>query len=202
LLAILACWCSGSCVRPAAAQPKSAPSAKECPVQFHSEVIQIFIEEDSVAVEGSYILVSHNPKLSRIRMFYPYPEDSLLGGARTSILEWRPHRGYWLSAKFEEAPDGRGARWDIPLASVDTFEVRTVYRQAMHTNYARYIVTTTESWGRPLVHARFEIYLPQGAETPEFSFPFELSTDCPEPCYVYEAENFLPERDITVTWGP
>jgi hypothetical protein len=87
------------------------------------------------------------------------------------------------------------------MATTDTLEIRTIYRQALHSRYARYIVTSTAAWGRPLTHARFEIFLPPGAIPREFSFPFERHLSGGEVFYVFEAKDFLPARDITVYWS-
>jgi hypothetical protein len=61
-------------------------------------------------------------------------------------------------------------------------------------------VTTTQSWGRPLRHARFEIHLPEGAEPLTFSYPFEPAEVRGRCFYSYEARHFMPERDIIVEW--
>ncbi|MCK4412784.1 MAG: hypothetical protein KAY32_04505 [Candidatus Eisenbacteria sp.] len=168
--------------------------------QFHSEVIRLLVQPGRLTVNALYRFVA--PEEARVRpmlLFFPYPQDSLLGQAEMAMLEVAPPDGNWHPAGFTESPDGRGARWRIPLPA-DTTLVRAVYHQALYAEYARYIVTTTSVWDRPLVHARFEIFLPESARAPEFSFPFQ-APDEPGAPYVYEEENFLPDRDITVTWS-
>ena len=88
------------------------------------------------------------------------------------------------------------------VGSAGPLSVRSVYRQERRASYARYVVTTTSAWGRPLTHARFEIYLPAGARDMEFSFPFGRGEGEGGACYVYEAVDFMPSHDITVTWVP
>ena len=172
------------------------------PIIFDSEVIRISIpEEDSLEVDGLYRLVRRPSNRARIHLFYPYPRDSLLGGARMLLLEGRATgRDRWSPLSYQERESSEGSRWEIPLGPEDTLEVRAVYRQALKSTYARYIVTTTAAWDRPLRSARFEIRLPEGAEPLEFSFPFERTDEEGRPVWIFEARHFLPDRDITVTW--
>jgi hypothetical protein len=74
-----------------------------------------------------------------------------------------------------------------------------VYRQAMLGPYARYIVTTTQTWGQPLRKASFEIRLPPGAKNPEFSHPFRPKGPSVR-VWIYEASDFLPREDIVVRY--
>ena len=169
------------------------------PIRFDSEIIRIKMMPDSIEVEGIYQMLCRYTGMPQIGLFYPYPEDSLLGGARSLFLEARTPRGPSWPLEFMESSMGTGARWRVPLDRGDTLLIRTVYRQARKTTYGRYIVTTTSAWGRPLRNARFEITLPAGARDPEFSFPFELSE---EGYYFYETTDFLPDVDIIVNWKP
>jgi hypothetical protein len=171
------------------------------PLRFDSEVVRLFIEPDSLTVEGNYRLLCGASKTEFTALFYPYPEDSLLGAARTVSLECRTPGGAWRSLEFVEVPGRRGARWKVPLNLGDTLEVRTVYRQSLLACYARYIVVTTRTWRRPLKEARFEIFLPEGASPVQFSFPFKLQASGECAFYMYEATDFMPDRDITVEWA-
>jgi hypothetical protein len=189
----------------AEAESQSTPHAgthPALPLQFDSEIVRLFVEGDSLEVEGIYHFLCRTRRDAIVTTVYPYPADSLLGGARSTLLECRVPGGPWQPLEFKEMPQRPGARWGIPLGLADTLEVRTVYRQALLSNYARYIVTTTQTWGRPLKHARFEIHLPDGAEPLSFSYPFECQEVLGRSFYLYEAESFMPERDIIVEWRP
>jgi hypothetical protein len=174
------------------------------PLQFESEVVRLFVEPDSVRVEGLYRFACTDAGGSDIALAYPYPADSLMGGARTLYLRARAPGGLWEPAVFTEAPRGRGVRWRLPGCTADTMEAHTEYRQARRANHAVYIVTTTRAWGRPLRRARFEVYLPPGATEPRFSHPFEYrAARGPQerPGWVLEARDFLPDREIVVDWN-
>ncbi len=170
------------------------------PLRFDSELIRLYIVGDSLEVDGIYRFLVRPGAMQQTTLFYPYPQDSLLGGARMVRLEARAPGGEWTPQEFREHPQVHGARWFIPMDRGDSLEVRCIYRQAMLDRYARYIVTTTKHWQRPLSHARFEIYLPPEARPTSFSFPFEPGDVDGMTAYVYEASDFMPQDDIVVTW--
>ncbi len=179
--------------------PEARPESGGFQLRFLSEVVRIAVALDSVTVEGTYRLLSRAGEGRLAPILYPYPLDDRMGKARTVSLECRVPGKPWQPLGFRELPGGGGAAWSLPLLA-DTLEVRTLYRQGLHADYARYIVTTTQSWGRPLERARFEILLPRGAEAEFFSFPFEPGDCGGRPCFVYETTGFFPDRDIEVRW--
>lgn len=180
--------------------PLVAVPPNEEPLRFDSEVIRIHVEPDSLRIEGHYRFVVPEPRPGFQTLFYPYPADSLLGGACTVSLEWRSGDRPWQAMDFHELSNGSGARWPVPLPDEGWVEVRTVYRQARLADYGRYIVTTTRGWAHPLRQARFEIHLPAGAQPNTFSHPFTRNVEAGENCYLFGANDFYPDRDIRFTW--
>lgn len=193
------------------------PVATGFPLSFDSEWIRLHIVGDSLEVRGTYWLVCRLPFESPIPLFYPFPQDSLLGGARmvsgtvhlrsasnprtADDARYERDAAYSEPLRFETLGGLPGVRWWIPPCTGDTVEVESVYRQQLRSNYARYIVTTTRKWEQPLRCARFEIHLPAGAVPDRFSFPFTEFKDADETFYRYEALSFFPEEDIRVWWS-
>lgn len=167
-------------------------------LEFDSEEIVIDLQGAAVEVTGTYHFRVAGGAVLAQPMLYPYPEDPLLGAARTLRLEWRHPDGRWAPLAFEELPP-RGVRWRLPATAPGTLTVRTVYRQAMRSTYARYIVTTTQAWGQPLRKASFEVRLPPGAKDPTFSYPFRPKGPSVR-VWTYEATDFLPREDIVVRY--
>jgi hypothetical protein len=177
----------------------AAPGRAAEALRFDSELIRLEIAGDTLRIEGFYRFLNRGGR-PRLSLFYPYPADSMLGEAWTESLAWRPEPAApWEPAEFSEREDGSGVFWKLPIRGSTGPEVRTVYRQLLRGRYARYIVTTTSAWGRPLSHARFELSLPSGAELTRCSFPFERGDDG---IWVFEAERFQPSVDIIVEWMP
>lgn len=178
----------------------AAARARSLPLVFDSERIALSIVGDSLEVRGSYVLLCGGEGRQSLPLFYPFPRDSLLGGWRfVSLAVSAGAAAPALPARWEPVPRTAAVRWWLPPCASDTLIAEAVYRQALLGDYARYIVTTTRAWERPLRRAEFEIRLPAGAEPLGFSFPFAPSTEEPG-LYRYEAAEFLPDHDITVRW--
>jgi hypothetical protein len=193
---------AGSRVAPAAEPPGSNPIAEAFSLVFDSESIRLDIGADSLEVQGTYVLVRREPIEEAIPLFYPFPSDSLLGGARMVSLAFRAGTAPPAPGRWEQPPFASGVRWWVPPCRGDTIVAEAVYRQQMKASYARYIVRTTRIWGRPLRHASFEIRLPPGASPLEFSFPFEPREAGGNVSYVFDAYDFFPDHDIVVRWRP
>lgn len=167
-------------------------------LSFDAEDILIDVRGDVVEITGTYHFRISGGPVPAQPMLYPYPQDPLLGAAWTLRLEWRQPDGRWAPLAFEELQP-RGVRWQLPASALTAMTVRTVYRQAMHATYARYIVTTTQAWDQPLRRASFEVRLPPGATDPWFSHPFRPKGPSVR-MWTYEARDFLPREDIVVRY--
>lgn len=176
------------------------PASSSASLVFVAEDVHLEIGADSLEVRGSYKFSLPRPGARLAPLFYPYPVDSLLGAARTVELAFRIPGSEWSPLKYEEIARPPGVRWLLPELGADTLEVRTIYRQAKTATYARYIVTTTGSWGRALRHARFTVQLPEGAARPRFSHNFVRADPERPSLYVFTAEDFFPARDLVVRW--
>lgn len=183
-------------------RPARSAFAHSLPIVFDSEQIALNILGDSLEVRGRYLLRCQGRGEGEIPLLYPFPRDSLLGGWRFVSLAVRAGAAALPApARWEALPGQWAVRWWLPPCASDTLIAEAVYRQALRGEYARYIVTTTRAWERPLRRAEFEIRLPAGAEPVEFSFPFAPAVEAPG-LYRYEAMDFLPDHDIVVRWRP
>lgn len=158
---------------PEGLQTRTQGGGRDLSLLFDSELVRISIDGDSVEVDGLYRFLCTPPESQGTALLYPFPFDSLLGGARMVSLELRTHGQAWRPIAYKEIPKRWVARWFIPPYRADTLEVRAVYRQQLLASYARYIVTTTRDWRRPLSRAVSEIHLPEKARPVEFSYPYE-----------------------------
>ena len=184
----------------ASAQSRAVPRASDFSVTFDSEWIRLSIVGDSVEVRGRYFLLCRNGTGEQISLFYPFPEDSLMEGARmVSLQGWVGGRNVGAMT-WTDSRGAPGVRWVTPPCTADSIAIEAVYRQKLTSTYARYIVTTTQDWRRPLRFARFEIRLPAEAAPVEFSFPFEEREDSEGRYYGFETTDFLPDRDVIVRW--
>jgi len=193
-------FAAGAEDRPAPDRVASNPIGEAFPLVFDSESLRLSIVGDSLELQGTYTLLCREPIGKPIPLFYPFPIDSLLGGARMVSLAFRVGADSSAPARWEVLPGAPGVRWWVPPCRGDSIVAEAVYRQKITTEYARCILTTARLWGRPLRRAAFEIRLPPGAEPLEFSYPFERRRAPGETYYAYEVRDFFPDRDIVVRW--
>jgi hypothetical protein len=192
------------CAVAVAMAPLPPATASDLPqgfsISFDSEWIRLAVIGDSLEVRGTYYLLCRQRTGVSVSLFYPFPVDSLLGGARMLSLTQSVGGTIASDIKWVESHGAPGVRWRTPPCVGDTITIDTVYKQKLVTDYARYIVTTTREWQRPLKLARFEIRLPPGATPTEFSFPFEAREDAAGRYYAFESRDFFPDRDVVVRW--
>jgi hypothetical protein len=180
--------------------PPAADPPQLFSVSFASERIRLTVIGDSLEVRGTYHVLCRQRTGASVSLFYPFPENSLLGRARMVSLTTSIDGSDTSDVQWEESRGAPGVRWRTPPCTGDTIAIDAVYRQKLNACYARYIVTTTKVWQRPLTLARFEIRLPPGAIPTEFSFPFEACEDATGRYYAFETRDFLPDRDVVVRW--
>jgi hypothetical protein len=180
----------------------SNPIAEAFPLIFDAEWVRLDVEGDSLEVRGTFLLLCREPIEAPLPLFFPFPRDSLLGGARMVSLRFRVGGDADSPGRWEEVPGNSGVRWWTPPCQGDSLVAEFVYRQDLHAEHARYIVTSARLWGRPLRYASFEIRLPAGVEPLDFSYPFECRGTGEETYYFWETEGFFPDRDIIVRWRP
>jgi hypothetical protein len=167
---------------------------------FDAEWVRLDVEGESLVVRGTFLLLCREPIEESVPLFFPFPRDSLLGEARMVSLRFRVAGDARGPGRWEEVPGNSGVRWWMPPCRGDSLVAEFVYRQEIHAEYARYIVTSARLWGRPLRYAAFEIGLPPGVEPLDFSYPFERRVGGEGTYYSWETEEFFPDRDIVVRW--
>jgi hypothetical protein len=74
------------------------------------------------------------------------------------------------------------------------------YRQRLRANAARYIVTSTRKWQRPIDRAQFCVTAPAGLDVklsygPDSTVRRDSLVD-----YWYTSVKFWPDKDVVVTW--
>ena len=201
LLILLAIGVGGAaCAPQRPALSRDAPAPREGSLRFESELVRLRLKgTDSLEVEGFYRFLCADQAPARTGLYYPFPEADM-GGARVLECEFRREDGPWQAMDFAAAPAMNGIVWSLPLEGARRCEVRTRYRQALLGPSARYIVTTTRGWARPLEHARFEIFLAPELAAPRFSHPFAPCDSLGPGAYCFEARSFWPDEDIVVSW--
>lgn len=169
-------------------------------LSFQREKIYIAIEKDRIEVRGHYFFHNETGRAIRTRLVYPFPVDStMLFPDRISVFICAG------DGTREEIPSTRAG--DIITFMIESLpdkvlEVLVVYSQRVLHHEARYILTTTKTWGKPLESAEFFVEVPRDLEILSFSYgAFEPWESNGKTIYHMLQENFLPERDLVFSWA-
>ena len=116
-------------------------------------------------------------------------------------VKWEITRGL-RQYKSIVLPNGKDFAYRFPFPKKQTTIMACRYIQHLEKNEVAYIVTTIQSWGKPLKQARFEIVLPENyvLTSPSFEFkPVNLDESGIFPkanTWRYDVNDFYPETDI------
>jgi len=160
--------------------------------RFDREQIDIQVHRDHIFVEGVYFYRNPYPFPIVQGLSIPLPEDALHPApVQIEVQQLSPGpqslplRNLWGSPRF-----------DLRLRSHETICVRVRYYQLAPTSDARYILTTTRPWLRPLESAEYSL-LPVGVTLVASNYPLIA---LPGGTVGFRRTHFLPRRDWIFSW--
>ena len=91
----------------------------------------------------------------------------------------------------------KGFTFLLSLPALSFCSLHLDYTQTLKSNYAKYIITTTNSWGRPLPYAKYTLH--PGINVQIRSLPFSVQKQ-EGGNYIWEFFDFAPEKEFEVTF--
>ncbi|MGQ9705917.1 MAG: hypothetical protein ACUVWP_02790 [bacterium] len=165
-------------------------------IEFVSEDVSIYINSDSVKVEGRYHFRNTDKSDRQIDIEYPF----FIGEGVRSPTNISVYIDDNLSYHFVNAKDK--IKFEVQLPAGGEREVLVTFNQPSIENYYTYILTTTKKWGRPLESAVFRIYSNGDFMDIVSSYPLSPQIDVDgTQYYVLTEGNFMPEKDLMIMWS-
>ncbi len=160
--------------------------------RFERERIEIQVRQTSVVVEGEYVYRNPWPFPVVQGFSIPFSVDSTHPPpVEVSAEELWPHRRL-LSPRFVLGLH----RFDLPLGPREEVGVRVRYEQYSPSADARYLLTTTQPWHRPLALGVYRI-IPDGVEILSSNYPLRAL----EPGVLgFDRRDFMPREDWVFSW--
>lgn len=160
--------------------------------RFEREQITILVRPDHIVVDGVYFYRNPYPFPIVQGLSVPFPEDGEHPSPvdlQVDELSPRPHvlglRTLW----------GR-PRFDLALLRNETVSVHVHYYQQAPGSDARYILTTTQPWLRPLEEGEYRL-VPRGVTLLQSNYPlFETAGGVAQ----FRQTQFMPRRDWVFSW--
>jgi hypothetical protein len=169
-------------------------------VDFVYEKIVLEVEPPELTVTGLYSFQNHFPHEIILPMLYPFPVDE---------SQDFPHQisAFRITNEGDERLDvtsrrpANAVRLDLSMGRKSSGEMKVTYSQKLRAQEARYILTTTKAWGKPLRSADYEIIVPENLRIISMSFPFDgVETSAGKRHYYLHKEDFMPQTDLIVRW--
>lgn len=170
--------------------PPPHATAQPQPIVFQSEEVFLTLWPDALEVEGHYRFVNRTDTPARLGIRFPFPVD---GGHPNPALVEADVEGLRLLPA--------AAAWRLSLGPREVRDVTVRYLQPHDGRSATYITTSALAWKQPLEHARFVARWPRSMGDVHVTLPLEdRHVDGDEIVGIYETLDFVPARDVRLTW--
>lgn len=174
-----------------------AAGAAALPLDFWRENIAVDIAApDTITVTGEYFFRTPTGAPANVQLFYPFPIDSI----HQMPVRWqvRPMAGGELLA----CQTGRdGILFPVRVDSASVCSLRITYTQPVRAQRARYILTTTSAWGKPLGPSNYSVTLSSRFTLTSLSYPADTVVSRKgRTTHRFLKDNFMPDRDLEFEW--
>jgi|WetSurMetagenome_2_1015567.scaffolds.fasta_scaffold00186_3 hypothetical protein len=147
---------------------------------------------DTMWVRGEYFFAAKNGERLETPVRYPFPVDSTLT-APTAI---RVSTGSGAIA-CDTVPGMSSILFTVSIPPRDTVKATVSYRQRMRAGRGRYILTTTQTWGKPLVNSNYYLTAPSKARVSFLSYESDsVYAKKDSLVYFFKKKVFMPDRDL------
>jgi len=179
-----------------APENRGSGSRPATPVDFVRETIDMVVRDGSFTVTGTYFLRWNDASLNVFPLMYPFPVDGGIHFPESVTVTGTDSRA---PLPFRENRERGVISFAVQQGLSDTFTV--TYTQKTETASARYILTTTKAWGKPLERAAFIVTVPAHFRGVELTYePDTVTRDGDSVIYRFTRTDFMPDHDLVVTW--
>jgi hypothetical protein len=156
------------------------------------------VAADTITIDGTYFFRSSTGAAVHTQLFYPFPLDSVhdypvrwaarsaAGGAPIVCRESR--EGFFFPVSVEP-----GAVCSLLIT----------YTQHVRKSQARYILSTTKAWDKPLGPSNYTVTLPSKMTLLFLSYEADtVISSKGQTTHRFFRDNFMPDRDLAFEWAP
>ncbi len=166
-----------------------------CALSFEAEELDFTLHLDSFELDGLYYFANYaDSSISQVVSF-PVPVDSLCLLPELLKLEVVDDS---LSACRLISKGKQGFMFMLEMPARSFCTVRISYKQQLFGDYARYIITTANGWGRPLPYAKYSLKVDDEVKLLSLPFPDPQGS---EGQYTWEFCDFSPETEFELKFG-
>jgi len=160
--------------------------------RFDSEQITIHVFPEHVTVDGLYYYRNPYPFQIVQGMSIPFPTDE----HHPAPIELRVEELWPVSQEIPFRNLMGRPRFDLPLRAHETVCLRVHYYQRALGGEARYILTTTQPWIRPLREGEYRV-IADGVTVLNSNYPLTSSSGG---MAIFRRTQFMPAQDWSFSW--
>ena len=168
------------------------------PLEFYKEDLELSVEKNNFKLKGKYYFCNTSSEAVKQLIMYPFPEDGSLFGKIDSVSVYC--EGFLIPLKNISLS---GVRFDVDVEPYKSKCYDIYYSQQLLANKAKYILMTTQKWGKPLKSASYNIALPEKWLLDSLSYQYDTSyIQNNKQIYYWERNDFMPDKDIVIEFQP
>lgn len=163
-------------------------------VLFEEEDITFEIKDSVFIVQGLYYFDS--PVEKEYSFLFPFPADPIYGKPCNIRVE---NISTGDTIIFRTSKDFSSIAFPAVIHGETTLSIS--YRQKLNANRAKYILLSTNYWGKPLKQVDYKLVTAPDLKIKRFSYPpdKEISLNNKR-IYLWQKENFRPVKDFEIEY--
>jgi len=160
-------------------------------VLFFEEHIDFSIDSNYFCINGIYSFQNRNNQDINQQIIFPFAEEA------TEIDSIRIINLY-SGKKIDFNRKDNHIHFTVYLPVNDTVDVNIFYRQKTSAKN-KYIITSTQSWGKPLETAVYTLTAEKNIKIKSFSYlPDSVKEFDDRKLYIWEKHDFMPKNDFEI----
>ena len=160
-------------------------------VLFFEEYIDFSLDSNYFCVNGIYSFQNKNNQDITQPILFPFADEST---EIDSIRIINLHSGRNIDFNLKD----HFICFTIYLPVNDTVDVNIFYRQKTSAKN-KYIISSTQSWGKPLEKATYTLTADKNIRIKSFSYlPDSIKEFADKTLYTWEKYNFMPKEDFEI----
>jgi hypothetical protein len=161
-------------------------------VSFFEEHIDFQIDSNYFIINGIYSFYNNSNHSVNQRIIFPFADKTTeIDSIR--LLNLNSHK----RTQFKRLDNS--ISFDLNLDAKDTVDINIYYRQRISSEN-KYIITSTQSWGKPLEKAIYTLTTDKNQKIKSFSYePDSLDSSHNKKIYFWRKNQFMPKLDFIVT---
>ncbi len=161
------------------------------------EDITFILNKNNFYVSGDYYFRNNSNQEIKQQIYYPIYTDSVINSFDSASVFC-----YNTNQKTEFRRVNDGIIFHINIPPKDSAQYKISYKQSLAGSYARYILTTTKSWGKPLQTANYYLISDKKIHVDFFSYnPIKTSDFGEKIIYQWSFAGFMPTKDFEIKFS-